>query len=95
MHWLRIGVFNLHCLVPAFSWPRRQSTDYSMSVACESIRQATKLALLLRARADFSLFLENFKRGRVSARARVIDLHYSLSYVHVCAILSKDPSSGG
>ena len=60
-----------------------------------AIRQATKLALLLRARADFSLFLENFKRGRVSARARVIDLHYSLSYVHVCAILSKDPSSGG
>ena len=58
-------------------------------------RQATKLALLLRARADFSLFLENFKRGRVRARARVIDLHYSLSYVHVCAILSKDPSSGG
>ena len=58
-------------------------------------RQATKLALLLRARADFTLFLENFKRGRVGARARVIDLHYSLSYVHVCAILSKDPSSGG
>ena len=59
------------------------------------IKYITHRALLLRARADFSLFLENFKRGRVSARARVIDIHYSLSCVHVSAILSKDPSSGG